>query len=176
MNKQSDMEREKFLNKNGVSSREIERWRTEEIEVKTKIEERGREIQGQLQYNKILNSKYNKRYKKIRNTEIPRYLTKLWKKEELKVIASFRCGNGERGNMYWREEEDRKCRICEKGRETIEHLQRDCEGLERTEGNIEEILNDQGTGVDWLIKINKERKKKEKEEKSRNNLNNVNRN
>jgi hypothetical protein len=41
-------------------------------------------------------------------------------------MARFRCGNEERENRYWMEEQERMCRMCREERETIEHMWRGC--------------------------------------------------
>jgi hypothetical protein len=41
--------------------------------------------------------------------------------KERKMMARYRCGNENRENWYWTEEEERRCRICYEERETIEH-------------------------------------------------------
>jgi hypothetical protein len=38
------------------------------------------------------------------------------------MMASFRCGNGERENRYWAEGEERRCRMSREESETIEHM------------------------------------------------------
>jgi hypothetical protein len=40
------------------------------------------------------------------------------------MMERFRCGSEERENMYWTEREERRCRMCYKSRETIEHVER----------------------------------------------------
>jgi hypothetical protein len=52
----------------------------------------------------------------------------IWGKsaKERKMMARFRCGNEERENRYWMEEEERMCRMCREERETIEHMWRGC--------------------------------------------------
>jgi hypothetical protein len=57
--------------------------------------------------------------------EIPEYLGRESARER-KVVASFRCGNEERENRYWTEEEERRCRMCYKERETIEQMWNGC--------------------------------------------------
>jgi hypothetical protein len=42
------------------------------------------------------------------------------------MMARFRCGNEERENRYWMEEEERMCRMCREERETIERMWRGC--------------------------------------------------
>jgi len=58
-------------------------------------------------------------------------------RKERRMIARYR--NEMRGNYYWREEEDRKCRVCGKRTESLEHVMRECEKTEEDErGGIAE--------------------------------------
>ncbi|KAJ3629802.1 hypothetical protein MTP99_014169 [Tenebrio molitor] len=50
-------------------------------------------------------------------TEVPVYLGRESAKER-NMMAGFRCGNEERENRYWMEEEERMCRMCREERET----------------------------------------------------------
>ena len=57
----------------------------------------------------------------------------------LEILGRFRMGCQSRANEYWRKEEERKCRACNKGcEETIKHVLMECEitgkrdGLEMT--------------------------------------------
>lgn len=43
------------------------------------------------------------------------------KKEEVKVIARFRCGCEEMKNWFWLKEEQRKCRLCGNGWDEMLH-------------------------------------------------------
>jgi hypothetical protein len=65
--------------------------------------------------------------------------------KERKMMARFRCGNEERENKYWMEEEERICRMCREERETIDYMWRGCgEMREREEKERGEILNEDG--------------------------------
>jgi hypothetical protein len=62
-----------------------------------------------------------------------------------KMMARFRCGNEERENRYWTEEEERRCRICNEARETIGHMWNGCSEMrERERKEQGEILNEDG--------------------------------
>jgi hypothetical protein len=93
--------------------------------------------------------------------DVPVYLGRESAKER-KMMARFRCGNEERENRHWMEEEERMCRMCREERETIEHMWRGCgEMREREEkrrrkrdrmderGMEEEVKNREGEG--WGI-------------------------
>jgi hypothetical protein len=79
-------------------------------------------------------------------------------------MARFRCGNEERENKYWMEEEERMCRMCREERETIEHMWRGCgEMREREEKERGEILNEDGREIGWMKEVWKRRERIEKE-------------
>jgi hypothetical protein len=42
------------------------------------------------------------------------------------MMARFRCGNEETENRYWMEGEERRCRMCNEERETMEHMWKRC--------------------------------------------------
>jgi hypothetical protein len=50
--------------------------------------------------------------------EIREYLRRESARER-KMMARFRCGNEEGENRYWMEEEERRCRMCYKEKETM---------------------------------------------------------
>lgn len=48
------------------------------------------------------------------------------KKKERNLIARFRCENEMRGNQHWKEEEEKKYKICKQGIENITHVLTEC--------------------------------------------------
>jgi len=115
---------------------------------------------------KIRESKYNDVYKEIRTEKIPGYLRGRRKKKERIILARYRCGNEMRGGQYWREVEERKCRICGVEDETIEHVLERCEATKRGMRK-EELLNDEGKGLDMIWGIERSREAKRREGESR---------
>ncbi|KAH0819016.1 hypothetical protein GEV33_003775 [Tenebrio molitor] len=80
------------------------------------------------------------------------------------MMARFRCGNEERENKYWMEEEARMCMMCRDERETIEHMWRGCgEMREREEKERGETLNEDGREIGWMKEVWKRRERIEKE-------------
>lgn len=77
-------------------------------------------------HRKIKDSKCNRWYKEIKEEGIPSYLKKGWKEERWKRILTFRMGNEVKESLYWKEQEKRKCRICEIDEETWEHIWERC--------------------------------------------------
>ena len=71
------------------------------------------------------------------------------------MIARFRCGNEERENKFWMEEDERKCRICWEERETLEHLLNECVGMKEDKRERRDILSEGGMEVEWMKEIKK---------------------
>lgn len=90
------------------------RENVEAKEIVQEIMERIGKKEKEERRRKIEESKYNEIYKNIRTEELPAYLRGRRGKKNRGLIARFRCGNEMRGNQHWKEEEERKCRICEK--------------------------------------------------------------
>jgi len=82
------------------------------------------------------------------------------------IIARYRCGNETRGSQYWRQEEDRRCRI-----EIRVRLQRrvrvkvltECEQT-KNGMQMREFLREEGKGLEIMKMIEKARKEVEKRE------------
>ncbi|KMQ86810.1 hypothetical protein RF55_14109 [Lasius niger] len=126
-NKKSEWEeeREKFYRERGLEDKIL--WKRENGMVEYGIvKEREKELQKKERREKIENSNYNKGYVRIKSEEIPEYLKKGWSEERWKRIARFRLGNEMKESQYWEEEEGSKCRICERERETWEHVWESC--------------------------------------------------
>jgi hypothetical protein len=54
--------------------------------------------------------------------------------KESKMMARFRRGKDERENRCWMELEERRCRMCYKERETIEHMWSGCSEMRERNG------------------------------------------
>lgn len=156
-----EKERQQYYEHRGYSTEEVENKRSVEENIMAEIIQRDQDIQKQEQENKINKSKYNPEYKNIKTLSIPRYLKDENKKK--KLIARYRCGNEENKNKYWKREIDRKCRLCGKQEETIEHLLRDCEKMGKTKATREDILADTGQGLPWMLQVEEERRRQSDE-------------
>lgn len=77
-----DRERERYLNRCGQSSGNLERLWAENVEVKTLLVERDKEVDLQERLSQINNSNFNKSYKLIRSPGLPSYLSNREKKRE----------------------------------------------------------------------------------------------
>ena len=79
------------------------------------------------------------------------------RKKERSLIARFKCGNEVRGRQHWREEENRRCRICKEEEETLEHVIGTCEAT-RGDLRVKEVLKGTGKGLVHMRKIQRKRK------------------
>lgn len=98
--------------------------------------------------------------------EIPKYLKGRMKTKDRSWIAKFRSGNETRGGQHWREEEERKCRVCWQKEETVDHILKEC-GTTKSEMEIEEFLGEEGKVLEVMKKIGRIREEA-KEGKSMN--------
>ena len=123
------------------------------------MRQRDKEVQEQERTDRIDKSRSAKRYKDIRVMGIPRYLKGKRGRAGGKVrrIARLRCGNEELGNRYWAK--DKSCRICKEEEENLEHLTRRCRGMAVWEGEIKDLLGDDGKGERWARELEKAREK-----------------
>ncbi|KAJ3643681.1 hypothetical protein Zmor_026378 [Zophobas morio] len=73
--------------------------------------------------------------------------------KEKRMMARFKCGNEEKENNFWMDETGRRCRISWREGETIEHTLDGCEGLRESEESREEVLNEDGRGLDGMKEV-----------------------
>jgi hypothetical protein len=150
-------EREAYFERNGYAGAEIERMRERGRVMTDELVQSDRDVQVQERRTRIRESRYIGKYEKIITEELPKYLGRESRKECV-ITARFRCGNEERENKYWKEDRTRVCRMCGEKKETIEHLLNECVELrerERDESR-EEILNEDGRGIEWMKKLSGE--------------------
>lgn len=145
--------RKLYYERNGLREREaVRKIRNGENLVKELVT-RDKETQQQIESNKIDTSRYTKNYKKITpREEIAAYLAE----EECKystVLARFRMGNEEKGNQFWKREEERICKICQLEQENIEHWKTSCKTEIRNENTVEKLLDEHGENIGWLRRV-----------------------
>ena len=85
------------------------------------------------------------------------------RKKEWSLIARFRYGNEVRGRQHWREEENRRCRICKEEEETLEYVIERCE-VTRGDLRVKEVLKRTGEGLEQMKRIERERRRRSTEE------------
>lgn len=103
---------------------------------------------------------------KVITEDLPKYLQGKMKKKDRSLIARYRYGNELKGGQYWREIEERTCRVCGRGEESLTHVLKECEA---TRDNIqnEDFLSEKGRRLEIMRKIERERRKQQEiEEKT----------
>ncbi|KYN00522.1 hypothetical protein ALC62_08707 [Cyphomyrmex costatus] len=149
--------------------RKLER-RIEKLEWEREKKERGRrrnnirKREEEERLVKINESRYNSYYKNIKTEGLPKYLKGKRRMKDRSIIARFRCGNELRGGQYWREDEERRCRICYRSEENVIHMLKECTET-KSEKQMVEFLGEEGKGIETMKKIDKARKEAEKRER-----------
>ena len=74
-----------------------------------------------------------------------------------KILTRFRCGNETKARQYWKEEREKRCRLCKRKEENLRHV---IEELAITGGpkDIEKTLNETGEGLTELKAIIEKRR------------------
>jgi hypothetical protein len=124
--------REKYHERNGYASEEVERLRAKERWINIELSERNKETTKKEGRERTKETRYNRKYERCMTEEIPETLGRESARER-KMMARFRCDNEERENRYWMEGVERRCRMCYEERETIKHMCRN-EREERRKG------------------------------------------
>ncbi|KAJ3647157.1 hypothetical protein Zmor_024691 [Zophobas morio] len=109
--------------------------------VKEELSVRDKGIDKQERRSRISESRYNPEYRKIVKDEVPKY-THTESIKEKRMMARFRRGNEEKENNFWMDETDRRCSICWREGERIEHMLEGCKGLKESEQSREKVLNE----------------------------------
>jgi hypothetical protein len=123
-------------------------------------DEREGQIYGkQERRERIRESTYNREYERCMAEDVPLYLGRESARER-KMMTRFRCGNEERENRYWTEEEEERCRMCHEETEMIEYTWSGYgEMRERERKERGEILNEDGREIRWMKEIWKRRER-----------------
>jgi len=154
----SDWEKERkgFFAERGVELVAMEEERERGVFEFQTLEERDRALQREERWEKIRESKFNRWYGRVKGEGIPGYLKKGWAESRWSRVARYRLGEGVREGRYWEKEESKMCRMCERERETWEHVWEEC-GRWGAVGNwqemVEEVLGVEGEGEKWLRKL-----------------------
>ncbi|XP_043587999.1 vicilin-like seed storage protein At2g18540 [Bombus pyrosoma] len=114
----------------------------EKMTVDKIIEER-RKREAEERRKRIRESKYNKHYRKIAKEELPKYLEGRMKWKDRKILARFRCGNETKAREYWKEEGEKRCRLCKRKEKDLRHVIKECEITEGSK-DTEKILKKTG--------------------------------
>ena len=110
---------------------------------KREAEERGKRIRE---------SKYNIHYGNIAKEKLPKYLEGRMKWKDRRILTRFRCGNEIKAREYWKEEGEKRCRLCKRNEEDQRHVIEECEITGGTK-DIGKVLNETGEGLAELKAI-----------------------
>lgn len=159
-------EKRESLEKAGWSvkawNEELRRGNIRSLELTGKVRERTREETNK----EIEKSKYAEEIRVLERDNEDVYLKSGIKKSKngLEVLARFRMGNEARACFYWKKEEEKKCRMCKKEKETIKHVLIECELTGDRSRTLKEQLNGDRKSLSRLSQILWWRKRREKEE------------
>ena len=85
---------------------------------------------------------------------------KIYERDEIKnarngleILARFRLGNETRACEYWRDEEEKVCRACKNGPETMENVLRTCEITGRQDRYWKRFLSGDRVSISRLSEI-----------------------
>ena len=74
-----------------------------------------------------------------------------------KILARFRCGHETKAREYWKEEGEKRCRLCKREEEDPRHVIEKCE-ITGGPKDIEKTLNETGEGLTELKAIIEKRR------------------
>nr|XP_033190783.1 uncharacterized protein LOC117157129 [Bombus vancouverensis nearcticus] len=121
---------------------------------KRETEERGKRIRE---------SKYNVHYRNIAKEKLPKYLEGRMKWKDRRILARFRCRNQTKAREYWKEEGEKRCRLCRRKEEDLRRVIEECEitgGLK----DIGKTPNETGEGLAKLKAIIEKRRANDRKE------------
>lgn len=131
-------EREKYYNRNSWGICILEALRNGgERDLETELICREREVQKQWEEGKIVETRYNIRYKQLKLAEgESNYLRKeILKKEKrgnyVRALVRLRCDNLEEENKYWKEQKNRISVFCRRGENSMKYYVENCTEIKR---------------------------------------------
>ena len=74
-----------------------------------------------------------------------------------KILARFRCGHETKAREYWKEEGEKRCRLCKREEKDPRHVIEKCE-ITGGPKDIEKTLNETGEGLTELKAIIEKRR------------------
>ena len=78
-----------------------------------------------------------------------------WK--DRRILARFRCGNETKAREYWKEEEEKRYRLCKRKEEDLRHVIEKCE-ITGEPKDMGKTLNETGEGLTELKAIMEKRR------------------
>ncbi|KAL6416732.1 hypothetical protein ACFW04_013190 [Cataglyphis niger] len=135
-------ERCRYFEDRGMGMVKVEAKRSEEVLDFGYFVKKDREMDEKERWERIEESRYNSLYREIKGSGIPEYLRRDWGESRWQRMARYRL-EWNQGNWYWKEEEDKKCRLCGREEEVWEHVWKRCEL-----GGGEGLAGDVGRGTE----------------------------
>ena len=123
------------------------------------IEER-RKREAEERGKRIRESKYNTHYRNIAKEKLPKYLEGRRKWKDRRILARFRCGNETKAREYWKEEGEKRCRLCRR-KEDLRHVIEECE-ITGGPKDIGKTLNETREGLTEVKAIIEKRRAKDR--------------
>ena len=82
-----------------------------------------------------------------------------WK--DRRILARFRCGNETKAREYWKEEGEKRCRLCKRNEEDLKHVLEECE-ITGGPKSLGIVLSETGEGLAELKVVMEKRKARDK--------------
>ena len=146
--------REKSKKENGGT--QIEAREEQERMTADQILEERRKREAEERGKSIRESKYNIHYRNIAKEGLPKYLDGSMKWRDRRILARFRCGNETKAREYWKEEGEKRCRLCRR-KEDLRHVIEECE-ITGGPKDIGKTLNETGEGLTKIKAITDRRR------------------
>lgn len=74
-------------------------------------------------------------------------------------MAKFRLVNGMRGNWYWRDEEEKRCRMCGREEKTWEHVWERCLSWGVEKGDVGDSSGERRRGGEMVERLKKNKRR-----------------
>ena len=114
-------------------------------------------IEERSKRERIRESKYNIHYGNIAKEKLPKYLEGNMKWKDRRILARFRYGNEAKAREHWKEEGEKRCRLCKRNEEDPRHVIEECE-ITRGPKDTGKVLNETGEGLAELKAIIEKRR------------------
>ena len=149
--------RKKELQEVRKGGTQIEARKEQEMITVDQIIEERRKREAEERGKRIRESKYNIHYRNISKEKLPKYLEGRMKWKDRRILARFRCRNETKVRKYWKEEEEKRCRLCKRKEEDLRHVIEECE-ITGGPKDIGKTLNETGEGLTELKAIIEKRR------------------
>ena len=95
--------------------------------------------------------------------KLPKYLEGRMKWKDRRILARFRYRSETKAREYWKEEEEKRCRLCKRNGEDLRHTIEECE-ITGGPKDIGKALNEMEEGLVELKPIIEKRRANDKKD------------